>query len=133
MSKSSLDKMDDSTLEQTAEWVVGLANDNIAALADYGVVADDVTAPKTAWTSFAAMKTGPRMATGERKAQTETLPTLIGNVRSIFRNEIDKMVTKKKKSDADFYNGYFAARVIVNRAATHKTPPPRTAPKPPSP
>jgi len=24
----------------------------------------------------------------------------------IFRNELDKMATKKKKSDADFYNGY---------------------------
>lgn len=31
-------------------------------------------------------------------------------------NEIDKMVTRFKKSNAEFYNGYFAARVIVNRA-----------------
>ena len=36
------------------------------------------------------------------------------------------MVTKKKKTDPDFCNGYFAARVIVDRAATPKpkaTPP----------
>lgn len=26
------------------------------------------------------------------------------------------MVTRFKKSNAEFYNGYFAARVIVNRA-----------------
>ena len=37
------------------------------------------------------------------------------------------MVTKFRKTNPDFYNGYFAARVIVNRAATH------AAPKPPSP
>ena len=56
------------------------------------------------------------------------MPTKIGNVRSIFRNELDKMVTKKKKTDADFYNGYFAARVIVNRAATLKPKPPPLTP-----
>jgi len=27
-----------------------------------------------------------------------------------------------KKANSDFYNGYFAARVIVNRAATHAAP-----------
>jgi hypothetical protein len=43
---------------------------------------------------------------------------LIANVRSIFRNEIDKMVTMKKRNNPDFYAGYFAARIIVNRAAT---------------
>lgn len=130
MSKSSLDKMDDSTLEQTAERVVGLANDNLTALADYNVVAADVAALNNARTDFAEVKTSPRMATGDRRAQTESLPVLIGNVRSIFRNEIDKMVTKKK-SNVDFYNGYFAARVIVNRAATHKTTP--ATPTPPKP
>ena len=127
MSKSSLDKMDDTTLELTAERVVGLANDNIAALADYSVLPADVTALEAARAAFVGMKTAPRVATGERSAQTEGLPVKIGSVRSIFRNEIDKMVTKKKTSDADFYNGYFAARVIVDRAATHK---PKTPPTP---
>jgi hypothetical protein len=57
---------------------------------------------------------------------------LIANVRSIFRNEIDKMMTPFRKSNADFYNGYFAARVIIDRAASHvpakkpPTPPPPT-------
>jgi hypothetical protein len=50
------------------------------------------------------------------------MPQLIANVRSIFRNEIDKMMTPYRKSNPDFYNGYFAARVTVNRAATHAAP-----------
>ena len=130
MSKSSLDKMDDRTLEQTAERVGALATANIAALAAYGVVAADVTALDTARTTFAGMKTAPRDATSERKSKTMSLPTKIASVRSIFRNEIDKMATKKKKSDPDFYNGYFAARVIVNRAATQKPKPAAPTPKP---
>jgi hypothetical protein len=55
---------------------------------------------------------------------------LIANVRSIFRNEIDKMMTPYKKSNPDFYNGYFAARVIVNRAASHAAPKKPTPPPP---
>src|SRR5438477_2543440 len=43
MTKSSLDKMTDSDLEQTAQRVAGLATDNIAALAAFDVTAADVT------------------------------------------------------------------------------------------
>jgi hypothetical protein len=39
----------------------------------------------------------PRQAAIGRKTQTDSLPQLIANVRSIFRNEIDKMVTKKRR------------------------------------
>jgi hypothetical protein len=130
MTKSSLDKMTDSDLEQIAERVAGLATENIAALADFDVVAADVTALATARTTFAGIKTSPRQATVGRKTQTDSLPQLIANVRSIFRNEIDKMVTKKKKTNPDFYAGYFTARIIVNRAATHAVPKPPTPPAP---
>jgi len=67
-----------------------------------------------------------------RAAQTQSLPQLIANVRSIFRNELDKLMTLYRKSNCDFYNGYFAARGIVNRAASHAAPKPAT-PAPPKP
>jgi hypothetical protein len=134
MTKSSLDKMTESDLEQTAERVATLANDNVAALADFDVVAGDVSALTAARKTFAGIMSSPRQAAIGRKTQTDSLPQLIANVRSIFRNEIDKMVTKKKKANPDFYSGYFAARIIVNLAASHaapKTPP--APPKPPTP
>jgi hypothetical protein len=71
--------------------------------------------------------TAPRQASAARQVQTKSLPSLIADVRSIFRNEIDKMMTFFKSSNSDFYGGYFAARVIVNKAATQKpTQPPPT-------
>jgi hypothetical protein len=133
MTKSSLDKMKDKDLEQTAERVAGLATTNIAALAAYDVTAADVTALTTARTTFAEIMTGPGLAGAVRTAQTVSLPHLIAKERSIFRNEIDKMVTKKKKTNPDFYAGYFAARVIVNRPATHAAPKPPAPPAPPKP
>ena len=133
MTKSSIDKMDESALEQTAERVVGLANDNIGPLADYDIVQADVDLLDGLRLKFAGKKTAPRVATSDKKTQTLSLPQLIADVRSIFRNEIDKMATKKKASDPDFYNGYFAARVIVNRTATHKSAKSNGGPKPPAP
>jgi hypothetical protein len=43
------------------------------------------------------------------------------------------MVTKFRKTDPDFYNGYFAACAIVNRAATHSAPKRPTPTQPPAP
>jgi hypothetical protein len=133
MTKSSLDKMTESDLEQTAERVASLATANMAALADFDVTAAEVTALTTARTTFGGIKTSPRQATVGRKTQTDSLPQLIANVRSIFRNEIDKMVTKKKKTNPHFFSGYFIARIIVNRAATQAAPPPPAPPAPPHP
>jgi len=58
----------------------------------------------------------------QREAQSQSLPQLLANVRSIFRNEIDKMMTPYKKSNPDFYRGYIAVRVVVDPAVTHAAP-----------
>ncbi len=40
--------------------------------------------------------------------------------------KLDKMMTFYKSTNSDFYGGYFAARVIVNKAAKQKPTPPPT-------
>jgi len=131
MTKSSLDQLGDNDLEQAAERIVLLANNNIAALAGYLIDNAVVAELETARTEFVGMKTAPREAAAQRKAQSQSLPQLIANVRSIFRNEIDKMMTPFKKSNPDFYRGYFAARVVIDRTGTHAPPTPPPAPTPP--
>ena len=59
----------------------------------------------------------PRNATVKRKVATLSLPDAITFVRSIYRNEIDKMMNRFKKSAPDFYQAYFAGRVIIDRTA----------------
>ncbi len=87
-----------------------------------------MTALNDARTAFSDIKTAPREATAQRSVQTASLPQLIATTRSIFRNEIDKLISRFRSTTADFYNGYFAARVIVNRAATRKPNPPQGRP-----
>ena len=130
MTKSSLDRMSDSDLVQAANRVTEAATVNLAALAPYGVTQAEVTSLDAAATKFEDMKGSTRDAIVGRKVATMSLPDAIGSVRSIFRNEIDKMMTAFKKPNPDFYNGYFAARIIVNRAPTRTTKKPETPPKP---
>ena len=131
MTKSALDRMPDSDLVQAAKRISDAANANLAELAPYGVTAAELTALDAAATKFEGMKGATRDAVVGRKVATMSLSEAIGTVRSIFRNEIDKMMTAFKKTNPDFYNGYFAARTMVSRAATRTAKKP--APTPPKP
>jgi hypothetical protein len=133
-SLSMLDKMDDDQLENTGKNVSALATANLAALADYNVTAADVTALDALVTNWDAVKTAPRTAIASRSSQTKTLPQAISDNTSLLRNQLDKQMTKFKKTNPEFYAGYQAARVIVSRRSHHTgkqpaAPAPQAAPQ----
>ena len=136
--KSQLDRMAVSKLIIALKAVQTAATANAAVLAsDYLVTAGDVTDFGAAITKLDGLKDAPRNAQVERKVATMSLPDAIAYVRSIYRNEIDKMMQKFKATQPDFYQGYFAARVIIDRPGTHKakkkTTGGQTPPQPASP
>jgi hypothetical protein len=110
-----LDKMGDDLLEETGTRIANLATANLAALADYGIAAADVTNLTNLVTKFHGLKTAPRTAVAGRAGQTKTMPTAIQTVTSILRNRLDKQMVMFKKSNPTFYAGYVSARVIVDR------------------
>ena len=120
---SALDKLADDDLEETGTRIANLATTHMAALADYGITAADVTALNGFTTQFHGIKTAPREAVVDRSSQTTT---------SLLRNRLDKMLTRFKKSNPEFYAGYLAARVIVERGGSGgSTPTPPTPPPAP--
>lgn len=129
---SALDKMADDDLEETGERIANLATANLAALADYGIAEADVTNLTNLKNQFHTAKTAPRTVVADRSGQTTTLPDKIAAVTSILRNRLDKLMTRFKKSNPEFYAGYVAARVIVDRGGSggnKPTPPPPAPPK----
>ncbi len=127
---SMLDGMDPEKLDQTAKDVSALATANITALADYNVTAADVTALDTLRTAYGSVKTAVPTAKAKRAGQTKTLPQAIRDNQSLLRKQLDKQMTKFKTSNPEFYAGYQAARVIVNRRSHHTGPQPAPAPAP---
>jgi hypothetical protein len=127
---SSLDKLSDDELEETGTRIAGLATTSLAALADYGIAQADLTALTALTAQFHAAKTSPRTAVAERAGQTTTLPDKIAGLMSIFRNRLDKLMTRFKKSHPEFYAGYLSARVIVDRGGAPAAAKPAPAPAP---
>jgi len=94
----------------------------------------DVTALDGLVTSWGKVKTAPRTAIAKRSGQTKTLPQAISDNTSLLRNQLDKQMTKFKRTNPEFFAGYHAARVIVHRRSHHaaKQPvPPAPSPTPP--
>ncbi len=123
ISKSAADRLGDSEIVVFAKGVAGAAADNAVVLdADYKITTADLTALNDAITKFEGMKTSPRDANVKRRVATMSLAEAITFERGIYRNELDKMMTRFKTTEPEFYKAYFAARVIVDRAATHAKP-----------
>ena len=117
---SSVDGLEDDDLERTANNILQLATTNLTALADYNVVQADLNALTLLTANFTKFKTAPRTGIAKRAGQTATLPQAIDDNQSLIRRQLDKQMTKFKKTNPDFYAGYQAARLIVSRRSHHK-------------
>ena len=125
---SALDKLADDDLEETGTRIANLTTTNLAALADYGIAAADITTLTNLTTQFHAAKTAPREAVASRSGETDTLPDKIANVTSILRNRLDKLMTRFKTPQPNFYAAYLTARVIVDRGGAQAATKPAPAP-----
>jgi 5-carboxymethyl-2-hydroxymuconate isomerase len=118
---SLLDGLDPGKLEQTGKDIFALATANVAALADYNVMPAEVTALDTSRANFSQVKTALPTATAQQAGQTKTLPQAIRDNQTLLRKQLDRQMTKFKKTQPEFYAGYHAARLIISRRSHHKT------------
>ncbi|HEV7473022.1 MAG TPA: hypothetical protein VGN90_03170 [Pyrinomonadaceae bacterium] len=129
LSRSSLLRFDEEQLSQRATQVLAEAKARKTELATLDVTQANIDELESALGKFNAAKARPRAAAANRSAQTQSLPNLLRETTSLLRNRIDRMMSLLQRSQPDFVAGYQTARVIVDRAATHKS----TKPAPPSP
>jgi hypothetical protein len=128
---SSLDHLGEQELSNRATIVLAAATARKTELAALQVTQANLDELDQALQDFNASKEGPRQATTERMAQTESLPQLIREASEILRARIDRMVNLFRRTHPDFVAGYRGARVIVDRAASRATTRP-TAPVQPT-
>ena len=123
-----LDRMGEAELSNRAASIVAVANARKADLVALHVTEENIEELNQALADFNASKEGPRRAKADRMTQTETIPALIRELNTIFREELDRMVNLFRRSNPEFVGRYRAARVIVDRAATRQTKKPQPAP-----
>ena len=131
-SRSDWDRLVDQELSNRAASVLADANTHKTELAAYNVTQTKIDDLSQAIDRFIGVRTSPRTAVAERMAQTESIPMLVRDTNTILLNEIDPMVNLFQPTHGEFVSGYRAARVIVDRAATHTTAPNPGATTPPA-
>jgi len=127
---TSLDRMSGEELSNRGAAVLAQANAHKTELQPLQVTQANIDELNEALADFNTAKTGPRTATADRAALTKSLPKLVRELLQILRKKVDRMVNLFKRSNPDFVAGYETARVIVDRAATHKTKPAPSTPNP---
>ena len=128
ITRSGIDKLDVEALSNRATLVLAQANARKTDLATLQVTQANIDEMSQALQDYNEAKAGPRQATTARMVQTESLSTLIREANDILRNEIDRMINLFGRTHPQFVSNYQAARVIIDRAASHATKPTVSAP-----
>ncbi|GAA5484767.1 hypothetical protein [Haloferula sargassicola] len=89
-----------------------------AALANYGVSAEQLEQFDAAVENYQGLIGSPRVAIAKRSAHTVSLPELFVQLRA-SHDRLDRLAVIFRKTAPDFLAAYEAARVIVDRPATH--------------
>jgi hypothetical protein len=133
LARSDLDRLPDDELITRAKVVLDRANARKTELATLQVTQENLQELTLRLQQFSNQKTQPRMASAGRAALTQSLESLIREVNSILRDQIDRLVNLFSRTNPEFVAGYRAARVVVDRVATHKTKTAGSAPPNPKP
>ncbi len=81
---------------------------------EYGVTAEQVEGLKSDFDEFLAINGQPRTYKIASIEATKSLELLFNEADAILDNKLDKIMSLFKRRDPAFYNGYIAARVIVD-------------------
>jgi hypothetical protein len=119
-SESDLLRIRDGEIGPVCQGIHDEADAIVASLANYGVDAPLLADLQAKITAYGGNAGKPRSATGSKKAATASLDGEIVSTRRVLESKIDKLATKFKLSQPDFFNEYMAARVIVDQPGGHK-------------
>lgn len=114
-SLTDLQRIKDDTMEGFCTYRIGLVNDNLASMADFGVLPANVAEWQSALDAYIAAVASPREAVNTRHLHTENLKTLFSETGQLFVSQLDPLMVPFKTTDPSLYNGYKQARIVINR------------------
>ncbi len=114
-SRSEIQQIKDDTIEAFLNHRITIVNDNLAALADYGITATLVTQLQDALTDYLAFLSAPRGAIVRRSVSTANLKALFKTASDHLRNVVDPLMVTLRASHPDLYKEYTSSRIIIDR------------------
>jgi hypothetical protein len=116
-------RLNETQIAPHCQQIHDLANANQAALADYGVTKEDITALQTAITAYTDVLTKPRQAVVGRKEVTGSIAQDEDAADKLLKNELDLAMRKFKTKNAPFFGEYSSARMIIDFSDRHAPQP----------
>jgi hypothetical protein len=112
---SDIQRIKDDTMQGFCDYRIGLVNDNLVAMADYGIDATTVTAWQDALNAYTPALESPRQAINSRVLHTQNLKNLFADTAKLFTEQLDPLMLVFKSTDPSLYSGYKQARIVINR------------------
>jgi hypothetical protein len=120
VSESALRKMRDTELVGKASLLLSLANQRAKALGGYGISPEMLTDLEGKISSFSASIGQRESSVAERVGARANLLELFDVADRTLTEELDRMMELVRGSQTQFYNEYFAARVIKDLGTRHR-------------
>ena len=112
---SDLNRMRNADFIPAIKAIIQAVEDNIEVLtAEYGATREQVEGLKADFDAFLAINGQPRAYKVASVEATKNLEMLFDEADAILNDRLDKVINIFKRRDPGFYNGYLAARVIVD-------------------
>ncbi len=114
-SANELLKLKNETLIIRVKQIIDAATENQAALlADYGLSAELISDLQADYDRFLELNGQPRVYRVKSAVATLNLEELFTQASNLLSNQLDNLMKVFKRRNANFYNGYLKARVVVD-------------------
>jgi hypothetical protein len=119
VSATDFRKLKKEVVDDVCERVMNAANEFIANLGDYGIVASDISTLGSLIDVYRIQSQNPRnkkisISQAKRRIKEEVK----GMMDNLFRAKLDQLMLSLKGSHPDFYNSYRQAREIIDLGRT---------------
>ena len=127
--ESDLPRIKDGQMAATIQNIYDAANNNLAALAGYGVKAADLAELQAAMTKYNNAVPEPRKAISRKAAKTIDLVALFTKGDAIVKNQMDRLSLPFKKTNKTFFDEYQSVRKVIAPATIPRKKADPVAPK----
>jgi hypothetical protein len=119
LTQSDFNHFNETDLEKCCTTILTLAQVHAAELVTYRISSDDITSLQTSLETYRKKSDIRDDKSAGSKVAREVLFQLFASIDETLKEDIDRMMDGVKSDNIDFYNKYFAARVIKDFGGSH--------------
>ncbi|MGQ1947629.1 hypothetical protein ACT3CD_11085 [Geofilum sp. OHC36d9] len=114
ITRSEIIKLRESDLSATVKNITVKAEENIEALAEFGVTPEVITGINASVDDYNALIGEPRTILSQKYAALSNIEELFDEGNSILKLKLDNSMLLFRENQEEFYQGYLNARTIVD-------------------